>query len=208
MDFLHACMQICSGHIQARYQAVLDISKQVRLPPQLPHTPHTPPYARALFAPPRVSSSTSSKGLILLALVLVVVDVVVELVLIVLDNAALDGLFKDVDFRGGKPSGANTPLEQEAQFGKEAVSGLRHTEICVDDAEEAATTPEEAGVVAPVPSRGVEHVWRENAAHYADYAVQVAAKHDDLYLQLARREFCHQGVAHRADRQLVEERPD
>lgn len=33
---------------------------------------------------------------------------------------------------------------------------------------ESRTNPEEASVVAPIPSSGIKHVWRENAADYTD----------------------------------------
>jgi len=59
-------------------------------------------------------------------------------------------------------------LKLQIQLCKRPSCRFRQTEIDIDDAEEAGTSPEEAGIVAPVPGRRIEHIRGENAADYTD----------------------------------------
>ena len=57
---------------------------------------------------------------------------------------------KDIDLIFSKLPCGDAFLEQQVQFGEGAAAWFGHTEVCVDDAEEADCAPEETGVVAPV----------------------------------------------------------
>ncbi|KAJ8108978.1 hypothetical protein OPT61_g7795 [Boeremia exigua] len=114
---------------------------------------------------------------------------------------------KHIDLRARKLARRDVLLEQQIELREAAALGLRQPEERVDDAEEARARPEETGVVAPVPFAGVEHVRREHRRQDADDVVQVAAQHDRLDRQPARRQLGHERVAHRADRELVEQGP-
>lgn len=69
------------------------------------------------------------------------------------------------------------------------------------------TYPEEAGVVAPVPRAGVEHIRRENIVDNPDNVIQVPPQHHRLDLQPPRTQLPHQRVAHGPHAQLVAQRP-
>ena len=71
-------------------------------------------------------------------------------------------LFKHVDFGSRELASADALFEQDVELGEGAACRLRKAEEGVYDAAEADAGPEEAGVVAPVPSTRVEHVRRED----------------------------------------------
>ena len=67
-------------------------------------------------------------------------------------------VFEDIDVGGGEFARADLLLEEQVEFGEGAAAGFGQAEVRVDDAEEAGSTPEEAGVVAPVFA-GVSIKW-------------------------------------------------
>ena len=85
-----------------------------------------------------------------------------------MNDLLLNLYVKHIHRRSRKLSRTNTSLKQQIQLCKRPSCRFRQTEIDIDDAEEAGTSPEEAGIVAPVPGRRIEHIRRENAADYTD----------------------------------------
>lgn len=85
-----------------------------------------------------------------------------------MNDLLLDLHIKHIDRGARELARADLPLEQEIQLGERAAGGFREAKVDVDDAEEAGDAPEEAGVVAPVPGGGVEHVGGYHAAEYAN----------------------------------------
>lgn len=119
----------------------------------------------------------------------------------------LHGLVKHIDLGLGELARTDPSLEEEVEFGKRPSIRLRDPEERVYDAKEADAAPEEAGIVAPIPCAGVQHVRGQDTADDGDDVVQVAAEHDRLDLKAAGGELGDKGVGDRADGQLVEERP-
>lgn len=121
--------------------------------------------------------------------------------IVLVQNLFVDGFVEHVHLCGSKVSRANLLLEEHVDFSKGSAAGLGDAEVGVDDAAEADSTlymkyvvsqtllyvtrinsyPEESGIVAPVPSGGIQHVWRQNVC---DYAHDVAAR---AVSDLARR---------------------
>jgi hypothetical protein len=128
--------------------------------------------------------------------------------LVVVNINLLYAFSKDVDFGFGKFSRTNLLLKQQIELGESTTSGLGYTEVRVDDAKRTHSSPEETGKVAPVPSAGVEHVWRQDAADNANNVVQVASENNSLDLQAAGGDFGDKRVADGTDRQLVAQCPD
>lgn len=77
---------------------------------------------------------------------------------IIINDASLNGLIKDIDLGSGELASTNTTLEEQIQLSEGAAARLGNAEVCIYNAEEADTAPEETGVVAPVPGAGIEHV--------------------------------------------------
>lgn len=127
--------------------------------------------------------------------------------MVVAHHLAFDSLVEDIDVRTGELSCADLTLEQKVQLGERSASGLRNTEVSVDDAEEADSSPEEAGIVAPVPSSRVQHVRRKDTADDTHDIVQIAAEHNGLDLQAAGGELSNERVSYRSYCQLVDQRP-
>lgn len=93
--------------------------------------------------------------------------------IVLVQNLLVDGFVEYVHLCGSKVSRANALLEEHVDFSKSSAAGLRESEVGVDDAAEADSAPKESGVVAPVPSGGIQHVRRQNVCDYAhDVAVR------------------------------------
>ncbi len=69
-------------------------------------------------------------------------------------------------------------------------------------------TPEETGVILPVPSARVQHVGSEDVADDRDDVVEVSAEDDGLDLKSSGGKLGNEGVGDGADGELVEESPD
>lgn len=93
--------------------------------------------------------------------------------IVLVHNLLVDGFVKYVHICGSKVSGTDALLEEHVDFSKSSTAGLGKSEVGVDDAAEADSTPKESGVVAPVPSSGIQHVRRQNVC---DYTHDVAAR--------------------------------
>jgi hypothetical protein len=91
-----------------------------------------------------------------------------------------------IDLSLGKLPGADAALKQDIELSKGSVLGLGESEVGVDEAQECDTAlqmvsiftyrsnqsltyPEEAGEVAPVPGRGVEHVRSKNTVDNSNH---------------------------------------
>jgi hypothetical protein len=73
-------------------------------------------------------------------------------------------------------------LKQQIQLRESATAGFRKAEVSVSDTQEADPSPEEAGVIPPIPRAGVEHVRCEDAVDDPDDVVSVAAEDDGFDL--------------------------
>lgn len=100
-------------------------------------------------------------------------DVSFENSIVLVHNLLVNGLVEYVHFCGSKVPRADALLEEHVDFSKSSATRLGEPEVGIDDAAEADSAPKESGVVAPVPSSGVQHVWRQNVC---DYAHDVAAR--------------------------------
>ena len=61
-----------------------------------------------------------------------------------INNAVINRLIKDINISLCEFPRTNFPLEQKIQFGKSTTTGLRNSEVSVDNTQEAQTGPEEA----------------------------------------------------------------
>lgn len=74
------------------------------------------------------------------------------------DDSILDVLMVHINVSGAELARGDALLEEDVELGKGAAAGFWQAEEGVDDAEEADNSPEESGIVLPVPLVGVEHV--------------------------------------------------
>ena len=115
-----------------------------------------------------------------------------ELPFVFVHHASFNSLVKDFDLGRGELPCADTALEQEVELRECSTLRLGYSEVSVDNATKADSSPEETGIVAPIPGTWIEHVRRENAAYDANDIVQISSKHNGLNLQSASGQLRHQ----------------
>jgi hypothetical protein len=132
--------------------------------------------------------------------------------IVLVHDLFVNGLVEYVYLCGGKLARGNLLLKEHVELGKGAAAGLGEAEVGVDDAAEADSAlqskvsfrissvvetnvtgrerlikglsyPEEAGVIAPVPSLGIQHVWRQDVGDDA-HNVATRGKVNSLMLVL------------------------
>ena len=103
----------------------------------------------------------------------------------------------------GELAGRDLVGEEYVQLAIGAALWFRQAEVDPDAAEGVDAEPEEAGLGAPIPSGGVEHVGRPDAVEDAEDVVHVAREHDSLGAQAGGGELGDEGVAHGANGKIV-----
>lgn len=69
-----------------------------------------------------------------------------------------------------------------------------HTEVGIDKTEETRASPKETGIVAPVPSSGVDHVRCKNVADNGNNVIRSTTESNSLNRKSSRGNFTDQGV--------------
>lgn len=71
---------------------------------------------------------------------------------------------------------------------------FRHTEVGIYKTEETRASPEETGIVAPVPSSRVNHVRCRNVADNGNNVIRSTTESNSLNRESSRGNFTDQGV--------------
>ncbi len=95
-----------------------------------------------------------------------------------------------------------------AGFATATYLGLRETEVCPDEAEQIESAPEEAGLSTPRPRSGIHHARLESADDDTHDVVNVTGQDDSLDSEAGGWQLGHEGVADRANSEVVDERQD
>ena|ERR1700761_6487134 len=121
------------------------------------------------------------------------------------DGFAPGALAKErINFGAGKLASRNLLLKERVELSITAALGFWESEVAPGEAQEAGSSPEEAGLGSPVPCGWVELAWGEDVGDDAANVVEVTCQHHGLLSESGGRDFGDERIADGSDGAVVD----